>query len=133
MYLRACQAIVYGEADLDIELAQPSKHTQPIFFAPPANDMFSEPVVYPQNVTVFAADDPYWGNQATIRGQTIGLFNTFLDALDGSYCTYCAYGECGDASMDPKYPDHRKNGYTGKLQCGWCSTRLTEKWHVLLT
>ena len=46
-------------------------------------------------------------------------FNTLLDAIDGSYCTYCAYGECGNApGIDPKYPDPGLNGYNGKLQCG---------------
>jgi tripeptidyl-peptidase-1 len=52
-------------------------------------------------------------------------FNTFLDALDGSYCTSCAFGECGDATSigteghgDPVYPDPRPGGYKGQLQCG---------------
>ena len=46
-------------------------------------------------------------------------FNTLLDAIDGSYCTSCAYGECGDLpGVDPKYPDPGPKGYNGKLQCG---------------
>ena len=46
-------------------------------------------------------------------------FNTLLDAIDGSYCTYCAYGECGNApGIDPKYPDPGPDGYNGQLQCG---------------
>ncbi|THV46450.1 hypothetical protein BGAL_0385g00070 [Botrytis galanthina] len=48
-----------------------------------------------------------------------GVFNTFLDALDGSYCTYCAYGECGDdPDLDPIYPDSKSGGYNGTLMCG---------------
>lgn len=49
----------------------------------------------------------------------MNTFNTFLDALDGSYCTYSAYGETGnDPSIDPVYPDPAAGGYKGKLQCG---------------
>ena len=43
-----------------------------------------------------------------------GSFNTFLDALDGSYCTF----EGGDdPDVDPVYPDPY-GGYTGPEQCG---------------
>ncbi|KNG91684.1 putative protease S8 tripeptidyl peptidase I [Aspergillus nomiae NRRL 13137] len=56
-------------------------------------------------------DDANWASNTT------GFLNTFLDALDGSYCTYCAYGECGnDPSLDPIYPD--AGGYDGQLMCG---------------
>lgn len=37
--------------------------------------------------------------------------NTFLDALDGSYCSYID-------PIDPVYPDPNPLGYQGKLQCG---------------
>ncbi|CDO77010.1 hypothetical protein BN946_scf184298.g37 [Trametes cinnabarina] len=40
-------------------------------------------------------------------------FNTLLDALDGSYCTF----EGGDDPEDPAYPDPF-GGYQGDLQCG---------------
>lgn len=50
---------------------------------------------------------------------TTNLFNTFLDALDGSYCSYSAYGETGDdPAIDPKYPDRAAGGYKGQRQCG---------------
>jgi tripeptidyl-peptidase-1 len=46
----------------------------------------------------------------------------FLDAIDGSYCTYSAFGETGDctepACLDPSYPDPNPGGYKGQLQCG---------------
>lgn len=72
------------EADLDIQVAWP--------------------IVYPQNVTVFQVDDVYYNWYSSSR---LGIFNTFLDALDGAYCTYSAYGEAGDnPTYDPAYPDN---------------------------
>lgn len=48
-----------------------------------------------------------------------GFLNTFLDALDGSYCTYSAYGITGDSpGIDATYPDPNPAGYQGHLQCG---------------
>lgn len=50
------------------------------------------------------------------------LFTAFLDAIDGSYCTYSAFGETGDCTdpdcLDPVYPDLNPGGYKGQLQCG---------------
>lgn len=49
-------------------------------------------------------------------------FQAFLDAIDGSYCTYSAFGETGDCTeeecLDPVYPDPASGGYKGQLQCG---------------
>lgn len=74
------------EADLDIEVAWP--------------------IIYPQNITVFQVDDVYYN---LYSASTLGLFNTFLDAIDGAYCNYSAYGETGDnAQYDPVYPDNNK-------------------------
>lgn len=71
------------EADLDIQVAWP--------------------IIYPQNVTVFQVDDVYYNWYSSTK---LGIFNTFLDALDGAYCNYSAYGETGDsATYDPVYPD----------------------------
>lgn len=56
----------------------------------------------------------------------------FLDALDGSYCSYSAFGETGDCTLDickdPVYPDNDPNAaafgfpasglYKGSRQCG---------------
>ena len=48
-----------------------------------------------------------------------GLFNTFLDAIDGSYCNYSAYGIDGDSpGIDPVYSDDQPGGYKGSLMCG---------------
>lgn len=75
------------------------------------------PIVWPQNVTIFNVDDiPYqtWANDSYTWG-----YNTLLDAIDGSYCTYTAYNETGDEpGIDPTYPDPMPGGYNGTLQCG---------------
>lgn len=52
------------------------------------------PIVHPQTITVWNVDDIHyqtWENDTYTWG-----FNTLLDAIDGSYCTYSAYGETGD-------------------------------------
>ncbi|KAJ5889925.1 subtilisin-like protein [Penicillium tannophilum] len=85
-----------GESDIDIDMA------------------FS--LIYPQTVTLYQVDDQIYEPEEVA---TTNLFNTFLDALDGSYCTYTAYGETGDdPSIDAVYPDPAAGGYKGKLQCG---------------
>lgn len=71
------------EADLDTEVAYP--------------------IIYPQTVTVYQVDDEYYH---LYQVQYTGLFNTFLDAIDSSYCNYSAYGETGDdPTYDAVYPD----------------------------
>ncbi|KAF7909907.1 uncharacterized protein EAF01_003625 [Botrytis porri] len=84
-----------GESTLDFELAYP--------------------LVYPQKLVLYQTDDINYSNE----NPTIGAFNVFLDAIDGSYCTYSAYGETGnDPVLDPIYPDSAADGYKGKLMCG---------------
>ncbi|KAG1738203.1 subtilisin-like protein, partial [Suillus lakei] len=58
-----------------------------------------------QNVTLYQVGDSVQG----------GSFNTFLDALDGTYCTYDG-GD--DPTQDPVYPDTASGGYTGNEDCG---------------
>ncbi|KAI9742807.1 MAG: hypothetical protein M1818_003536 [Claussenomyces sp. TS43310] len=85
-----------GEADLDFQIAYP--------------------IVWPQRMVLYQTDDSYYANSG--NGEN-GFLNTFLDAIDGSYCTYSAYGETGnDPTLDPVYPDTQPGGYKGKLQCG---------------
>ena len=73
-----------GESDLDLE--------------------YGMTLVYPQNVTLYQVGD--------ITGDE--TFNTFLDALDASYCTF----EGGDdPTVDPQYPV-APYGYQGPNQCG---------------
>lgn len=75
----------------------------------------SYPIIYPQNSVLYQTDDL---NYATGIEGGGGFLNTFLDAIDGSYCTYSAFGETGDASIDPVYPDPLLTGYEGQRQCG---------------
>jgi tripeptidyl-peptidase-1 len=74
------------------------------------------PLVYPQKTVIYQVDDDYWAGEQWLEG---GLFNTFFDAIDGSYCTYEAYGEKGDnPEFDPVYPNEREGGYRGERMCG---------------
>lgn len=49
----------------------------------------------------------HYENHYTFRG----FLNTFLDAIDGSYCSTIS-------PLDPPYPDPAAGGYKGSLQCG---------------
>lgn len=74
-----------GESDLDLEYAMA--------------------LVYPQKVTLYQVGD-------TVEGAS---FNNFLDAIDGSYCTY----QGGDSPVyDGTYPDPLPGGYQGPENCG---------------
>lgn len=87
-----------GESDIDLDMA------------------FS--LIYPQTVTLYQTDDAIYAAEES-NGTYEGFLNTFLDALDGSYCNYTAYGITGDSpGIDPSYPDPQPGGYKGKLQCG---------------
>lgn len=56
-------------------------------------------ILYPQGTTLYQTDAAQW--DFTNRP---GIFNTWLDAIDGSYCTYSSNGETGDdANIDPVY------------------------------
>ncbi|MCJ1227495.1 hypothetical protein MMC12_004151 [Toensbergia leucococca] len=73
-----------GESDLDLEYAMT--------------------LINPQKVTLYQTGD-------LVEGAS---FNNFLDAIDGSYCTY----EGGDDyTQDAKYPDPY-GGYQGPENCG---------------
>lgn len=62
-------------------------------------------LVYPQKVTLYQVGD-------LVEGAS---FNNFLDAIDGSYCTF----EGGDdPSQDGIYPDPLPGGYKGPENCG---------------
>ncbi|KAH8122416.1 subtilisin-like protein [Trichoderma asperelloides] len=76
------------------------------------------PLIYPQGTVLFQEDDQWYKS----HGGYSGFWNTFLDAIDGSYCTYSAFGETGNCTdtdcLDPVYPDPNPGGYKGELQCG---------------
>lgn len=72
------------------------------------------PLIYPQGIKLFQTDDKYQTESVTgVVGQ--GLFDTFLDAVDVTYCNFLG----GDnATIDPHYPDPRPGGYNSTRQCG---------------
>ena len=74
-----------GESDLDLEYAMT--------------------LVYPQQVTLYQVGD-------LVEGAS---FNNFLDAIDGSYCTFRG-GD--DPNYDAIYPDPLPGGYKGPQNCG---------------
>jgi len=74
----------------------------------------SYPIIWPQGAVLFQTDDPVYEANYTFNG----FLNNFLDAIDGSYCDYSAYGETGNSPEDPPYPDPAPGGYKGNLQCG---------------
>lgn len=90
----------------------------PIDLEAPLDFDASQPLIYPQKLVLFQEDDEYYES----TGNFNGFWNTFLDAIDGSYCTYSAFGETGDCTadecLDPAYPDPNPGGYKGQLQCG---------------
>lgn len=65
-------------------------------------------IIWPQGTRLYQNGD-------SVNVDSVGTFNIFLDALDGSYCTY----QGGDQPyVDPEYPDPNEGGYKGPLQCG---------------
>lgn len=74
-----------GEAALDFDMAQP--------------------LIYPQTTELYQTRVNY----NYFSGQ-VGIFNEFLDAVDGAYCHFQSHGETGD---DPEL-----DGYTPNEQCG---------------
>ncbi|EPE07993.1 alkaline serine protease [Ophiostoma piceae UAMH 11346] len=90
------------EADLDLQIAMP--------------------LVYPQKAVLFQVDDEWYETEHS--GKYPGFLNTFFDAIDGSYCTFSAFGETGnckpDACRDPVYPNpnNASTAYKGPLMCG---------------
>ncbi|KAK3937810.1 peptidase S8/S53 domain-containing protein [Diplogelasinospora grovesii] len=88
----------------------------------------SIPLIHPQRTVLWQVDDE-WYELDQMRAETRynGFFNTFFDAIDGSYCTLSAFnytGNCVDAECrDPEYPNPNThapngNGYQGELMCG---------------
>jgi tripeptidyl-peptidase I len=80
------------------------------------------PIIWPQKTVLFQTDD----NLVEIAESNVlpylGFYNNFYDAIDGSYCSYSAFGETGNCvrpeCLDPSYPSQDPKGYQGQLQCG---------------
>lgn len=97
-----------GESDLDFEIAYRAYRLWPSMYHWLANNATA--IIYPQGTILYQTDAAQW--DFTNRP---GLFNTFLDAIDGSYCTYASNGETGDdANIDPIYTtaNHMCGKYT---------------------
>jgi tripeptidyl-peptidase-1 len=80
--------------------------------AGPESDLdfqISYPIIWPQNSILFQSDDMHYENHYTFRG----FLNTFLDAIDGSYCSTIS-------PLDPSYPDPADGGY--KAPCNVART-----------
>ncbi|KAJ5565531.1 hypothetical protein N7535_007169 [Penicillium sp. DV-2018c] len=78
--------------------------------AGPESDLdlqISYPIIWPQDSILFQSDDMVYENNYSFQG----FINTFLDAIDGSYCNEIS-------PLDPSYPDPADGGYKGTLQCG---------------
>ncbi|KAF9495245.1 hypothetical protein BDN71DRAFT_1506993 [Pleurotus eryngii] len=75
-----------GESDLDLEYAMNLVGVQ-------------------QNITLYQVGD-------LVQGAS---FNNFLDAIDGSYCTFDG-GD--DIYQDPHYPNTQTGGWKGAAECG---------------
>ncbi|KAJ1323356.1 tripeptidyl-peptidase I [Microdochium nivale] len=77
------------------------------------------PLIYPQRTVLFQVDDEFYQlNLSAADTIYFGFGNTFLDAIDGSYCNHDG-GDCRDEScLDPVYPDRNPGGYKGSRQCG---------------
>lgn len=89
----------------------------PVQSAGPESDLdfqIAYPIIWPQNTILFQTDDANHESNYTYEG----FLNNFLDAIDGSYCTFSDYGITGNTVDDPPYPDPAANGYKGSLQCG---------------
>ncbi|KAL2150385.1 hypothetical protein VTH82DRAFT_6948 [Thermothelomyces myriococcoides] len=85
------------------------------------------PLIWPQKTVLFQTDDE-WYQQEQKRPDTRypGFFNTFFDAIDGSYCHMTAFNMTGNCvapeCRDPEYPNPHatpeQGGYAGELMCG---------------
>ncbi|KAK3678058.1 hypothetical protein LTR78_002153 [Recurvomyces mirabilis] len=76
-------------------------------------------LIYPQQIIVYQTDDIPTTTGERNNGGYAGFLNDFIDAIDGSYCNYTAYGITGNSpGTDPSWPDPEQGGYKGQLMCG---------------
>lgn len=77
------------------------------------------PIIYPQKIVNYVVDDFWYSFTPEIPTPGYAGFDTFLDALDGSFCNFSAYNQTGNGPYDPVYPDpHGAGGWEGELECG---------------
>ncbi|KAI2616243.1 subtilisin-like protein [Hypoxylon sp. NC1633] len=81
-------------------------------------------LIWPQEPVLYQVDDEwYQSTYETNPSLYTGFFNNLWNAIDGSYCTFEAFGESGNCKRpecrDPVYPNpHDRAGYNGPLMCG---------------
>ncbi|TRX89818.1 hypothetical protein FHL15_009251 [Xylaria flabelliformis] len=79
-------------------------------------------LIWPQEPALFQVDDEWYQQSQLTSSEYAGFFNNLWNAIDGSYCTFEAYGEKGncarDECRDPSYPNPHDGGYKGALNCG---------------
>lgn len=75
------------------------------------------PIVYPQKIVEYQVDDFVWQSGLPPPQDFVQGFDTFLDALDGSFCNFTAFNQTGNGPYDPVYPDPY-GGWQGNLECG---------------
>ncbi|KAF3319137.1 hypothetical protein TWF173_003588 [Orbilia oligospora] len=87
----------------------------------------SHHIIYPQGQALFSTDDPPTQNNYNYSG----FLNNYLDGIDGSYCSFTAFGITGnsnstDPPLDPPYPNPKNaefmklalQGYTHVVASG---------------
>ncbi|KAK6516966.1 hypothetical protein TWF506_006846 [Arthrobotrys conoides] len=83
----------------------------------------SHHIIYPQGQALFSTDDPPTQNNYNYSG----FLNNYLDGIDGSYCSFTAFGITGNSNdtnppLDPPYPNPNNVGkpgaFPGPLDCG---------------
>lgn len=108
--LKHCFRTIPAGTHPQLKAIDGAKAPNPVYKAGPESDLdfqISYPIIWPQNSILFQTDDMVYENNYTFRG----FLNTFLDAIDGSYCSQIS-------PLDPPYPDPNPGGYKGSLQCG---------------
>ncbi|KAI0854023.1 protease S8 tripeptidyl peptidase I [Daldinia vernicosa] len=81
-------------------------------------------LIWPQEPALYQVDDEWYQTNYEFDPESyMGFFNNLWNAIDGSYCTFEAYGESGNCKRpecrDPVYPNpHDRAGYSGQLMCG---------------
>lgn len=75
------------------------------------------PILYPQSIVNYQVDDIVYQTGFAPVPQGPYDWDSLLDALDGSYCTFSAYNQTGNGPSDPIYPDPN-GGWQGEQECG---------------
>lgn len=73
----------------------------------------SVPIIYPQEIELFQAKDNFGPSPTNSSEFLLGIFNTFLDAVDGTYTSFSSHGETGDdKDVDGVTPNEQSGTFT---------------------